>query len=67
MNAQSESERQASALAVESTSVIVKAEGLTKQVATPDHTLVILRDVNLEVPAGEAVAIHRASGSGKST
>ncbi len=53
--------------AVVSTSVIVKAEGLTKQVATADHTLVILRDVNLEVRAGEAVAILGASGSGKST
>jgi putative ABC transport system ATP-binding protein len=48
-------------------SIIVKAEALTKQVATPDHTLVILRDVGLEVHAGEAVAILGASGSGKST
>jgi putative ABC transport system ATP-binding protein len=48
-------------------SIIVKAEALTKQVATPDHTLVILRDVRLEVHAGEAVAILGASGSGKST
>jgi putative ABC transport system ATP-binding protein len=48
-------------------SVIVKAEALTKQVATPDHTLVIVRGVELEVRAGEAVAILGASGSGKST
>jgi len=47
--------------------IIVKAEALTKQVATPDHTLVILRNVGLEVHAGEAVAILGASGSGKST
>jgi len=47
--------------------IIVKAEALTKQVATPDHTLVILRDVGLAVHAGEAVAILGASGSGKST
>lgn len=47
--------------------IIVKAEALTKQVATPDHTLVIVRDANFEVRAGEAVAIVGASGSGKST
>ncbi|APV50684.1 ABC transporter [Betaproteobacteria bacterium GR16-43] len=46
---------------------IVRAAGLTKQVATPDHTLVIVRDANLAVQAGEAVAILGASGSGKST
>jgi putative ABC transport system ATP-binding protein len=48
-------------------SVIVKAEGLTKQVATPDHVLVIVRNATFEVRAGEAVAILGASGSGKST
>ena len=47
--------------------VIVKADGLTKQVATPDHTLVIVRHATFEVRAGEAVAIVGASGSGKST
>jgi putative ABC transport system ATP-binding protein len=47
--------------------VIVKAEGLTKQVTTPDHTLTIVRDANFEVRQGEAVAIVGASGSGKST
>jgi putative ABC transport system ATP-binding protein len=47
--------------------VIVKAEGLTKQVATPDHVLVIVRNAAFEVRAGEAVAILGASGSGKST
>ena len=47
--------------------VIVKAEAITKQVATPDHTLVIVREANFEVRAGEAVAILGASGSGKST
>ena len=48
-------------------SVIVKAEALTKQVATPDHELTIVRDASFEVRAGEAVAILGASGSGKST
>jgi putative ABC transport system ATP-binding protein len=47
--------------------VIVKAEGLTKQVTTPDHALTIVRDASFEVRQGEAVAIVGASGSGKST
>ena len=46
---------------------IVKAEGLTKQVATPDHVLTIVRNATFEIGAGEAVAILGASGSGKST
>jgi putative ABC transport system ATP-binding protein len=46
---------------------IVTAEGLTKQVATPDHVLTIVRDVTFSVAEGEAVAILGASGSGKST
>ena len=45
----------------------MRAEGLTKQVATPDHVLTIVKDATLEVRAGEAVAILGASGSGKST
>ncbi|HEX7558361.1 MAG TPA: ABC transporter ATP-binding protein, partial [Usitatibacter sp.] len=48
-------------------SVIVKAEGLTKQVTTPDHVLTIVRHASFEVRSGEAVAIVGASGSGKST
>ncbi|HZZ92734.1 MAG TPA: ABC transporter ATP-binding protein [Usitatibacter sp.] len=47
--------------------LIVRAEGLAKQVATPDHTLTILHDVGFAIRAGEAVAILGASGSGKST
>jgi putative ABC transport system ATP-binding protein len=47
--------------------IIVRAEGLTKQVTTPDHTLTIVRDASFEVRQGEAVAIVGASGSGKST
>ena len=46
---------------------IVKAEGLTKQVTTPDHVLTIVKHATFEVRAGEAVAILGASGSGKST
>jgi putative ABC transport system ATP-binding protein len=47
--------------------IIVRAEGLTKQVATPDHVLTIVKHASFEIRAGEAVAILGASGSGKST
>jgi len=40
---------------------------LTKQVSTGDEELTILKDISLDVNAGEAVAIIGASGSGKST
>jgi putative ABC transport system ATP-binding protein len=46
---------------------IVTAEGVTKQVATPDHVLTIVRDASFSIAAGESVAILGASGSGKST
>jgi putative ABC transport system ATP-binding protein len=55
------------AAAIEAGTVIVRADGLTKQVATPDHVLTIVRDATFEVRAGQAVAILGASGSGKST
>ncbi len=48
---------------MESSKSIVRAEGLTKQVTTPDHALTIVKDANLEVRPGEAVAILGASGS----
>ena len=47
--------------------VIVRAEGLTKQVSTPDHELVIVSGATFAVAAGESVAVVGASGSGKST
>ena len=34
---------------------------------TPDHALTIVKEANLDIRAGEAVAILGASGSGKST
>ena len=48
-------------------SSIVRAEALTKQVATPDHELTIVKAATFEVRSGEAVAILGASGSGMST
>jgi len=48
-------------------SCIVRAEGLTKQVATPDHVLTIVKGASFAVRPGEALAILGASGSGKST
>lgn len=46
---------------------IVQAIALTKQVSTGDAQLTILEDINLEINAGDSVAVVGASGSGKST
>ena len=46
---------------------IVQAIGLTKQVSTGNEQLTILENINLEVNAGDSVAVVGASGSGKST
>jgi putative ABC transport system ATP-binding protein len=46
---------------------LVQAQRLRKQVVGPEVELVILREIDLEVYAGEALAILGASGSGKST
>ncbi len=67
MSAVRQTHRENPAGSADPKSVIVKAEGLTKQVATPEHTLVIVKDAAFEILAGEAVAILGASGSGKST
>ena len=65
MSALRETDRGASDAAPQA--VIVRVEGLTKQVSTPDHVLVIVKAATFEVRSGEAVAILGASGSGKST
>src|SRR5215467_13562767 len=46
---------------------IVQARNLTKVIDTGTHRVEILRGVDLEIPAGQFVAIMGASGSGKST
>ncbi|MCC6210760.1 MAG: ATP-binding cassette domain-containing protein, partial [Burkholderiales bacterium] len=46
---------------------ILSARGIGKTVKSGDSDLVILREIDLAVTAGEAVAVVGASGSGKST
>jgi putative ABC transport system ATP-binding protein len=46
---------------------VLAARGIGKTVKSGDRDLVILRDIDLAVMPGEAVAIVGASGSGKST
>jgi putative ABC transport system ATP-binding protein len=47
--------------------VILSASHLGKRVTTAEGALAILSDVNLEIKAGESVAVIGVSGSGKST
>jgi putative ABC transport system ATP-binding protein len=46
---------------------MIRAENLSKVVDSPEGPLTVLRDINLQVRAGEAVAVVGVSGSGKST
>ncbi len=46
---------------------IVQAEGLVKQVKSPEGTLTILNNITMSVKRGESLAIVGVSGSGKST
>ncbi|HEX2565231.1 MAG TPA: ABC transporter ATP-binding protein [Burkholderiales bacterium] len=46
---------------------VLSARGIGKTVRSGDSELVILRDIDLEITRGEALAVVGASGSGKST
>ncbi|MBN8281031.1 MAG: ABC transporter ATP-binding protein [Gammaproteobacteria bacterium] len=46
---------------------VLRATGLAKQVSSPEGTLTILDDVNLEIGRGETVALVGPSGAGKTT
>jgi putative ABC transport system ATP-binding protein len=46
---------------------VLTASGIGKTVKSGDSDLVILREIDLEVTPGEALAVVGASGSGKST
>src|SRR5712691_8837243 len=46
---------------------ILQASAITKTIDSGTHRVEILRGIDLEVPAGQFVAIMGASGSGKST
>jgi putative ABC transport system ATP-binding protein len=48
-------------------SSVLRAKGIGKTVKSGTSELVILRDIDLDVTSGEALAIVGASGSGKST
>ncbi|MFQ5635535.1 MAG: ABC transporter ATP-binding protein [Gammaproteobacteria bacterium] len=47
--------------------VVLRTSGLEKKVSSPEGSLTILDDVNIEVGAGEAVALVGPSGAGKTT
>ena len=49
------------------TASILAARNLTKSLDSGSHRVEILRGIDLEIPAGQFVAIMGASGSGKST
>ena len=50
-----------------SSSVILQAKDLTKQVPSPEGELIILQDINFSLGAGASLAVVGVSGSGKST
>jgi putative ABC transport system ATP-binding protein len=52
---------------INSSSTIVQAKDLTKQVVSPEGELVILQDINFCIDAGTSLAVVGVSGSGKST
>src|SRR5258706_765401 len=47
--------------------IVLKTENLFRKVNSPEGVLTIVQDVNMEITAGESVAIAGPSGAGKST
>src|SRR5712691_6973303 len=46
---------------------MIQVRGLTKTIATPTHSVDILKGIDLDIPKGQFAAIMGPSGSGKST
>jgi putative ABC transport system ATP-binding protein len=47
--------------------IVLSTKGLSKKVSSPEGSLTILDDINLEIYAGESVALVGPSGAGKTT
>jgi len=50
-----------------SSEIVLSATSLGKQVSSPEGTLTILENINLQVSSGEVVALVGPSGAGKTT